>query len=175
RATRARPATAPERRPATTDARGAWRAPAAKVLLADSGHAMAWRRRPRLLRLLDQVQRSRSLADDEHPGLLVLRPVPMHLLAEMGDEAARGHGLHVVLVDLVAGRDPPGALEHGDEAVIGVEVRLAEIAGLEPIERHVESSLGRVAVQHHLVRPRGAGRIAPLVLIGRGVDDGGGI
>src|SRR5262245_64001781 len=98
---RARPATAPERRPATRDARVAWRASAAKVPLAGNGHAMAWRQRLRLLRLLDQVQRSRPFADDEHPRLFVLRPVPVHLLAEMGDEAARGHGLHVVFVDLI--------------------------------------------------------------------------
>src|SRR5262245_59274357 len=91
-----------------------------------------WLRR-RLLRLVDQVQRSWPLADDEHPGLLVLRPVPVHLFAEMGDEAARGHGLHVVLVDLVAGRHPPGALEHGDDAVVGMKVRLAEVAGLETV------------------------------------------
>src|SRR5262245_3862105 len=99
-------------------------------MLAGGGHAMAWRQRPRLLRLLDQCQRSRSLADDEHPRLLVLRPVPVHLLAEMRDEAARGHGLHVVLVDLVAGRDPPGALDHGDEAVVGVECGLLKLPGL---------------------------------------------
>src|SRR5262245_14512446 len=169
---RALPATARGRRTATRDARVAWRASAAKVPLAGSGHAMAWRQRLRLLRLLDQVQRSRPFADDEHPRLLVLRPVPVNLLAEMGDEAAGGHGLHVVLVDLVAARDPPRALEHGDEAIVGMKVRLAEIAGLEAVERDVEPGFGRVAMQHHLVRPRRAGRIAPLVLVGRGVDDG---
>src|SRR5215467_14696209 len=60
-----------------------------------------------LSRLLDQRQRSRSLADDEDPGFLVLGAVPMHLLAEMRDETAARHGHHILLVDLVAGCDPP--------------------------------------------------------------------
>src|SRR6516225_9582266 len=61
----------------------------------------------KLLCLLDQRQRSRSFANDEDPGFLVFGAVPMHLLAEMRDETAARHGHHIVLVDLVAGCDPP--------------------------------------------------------------------
>ena len=96
----------------------------------------------------------------------------MHLLAEMGDETAARHGHHIVLVDFVAGCDPPRAFDHGDEAIVGMEVRFAEVAGLESIEHDVEPALGGIAVQDHLVGAGGAGRIAPLVLIGQSVDDG---
>src|SRR5262245_27803057 len=129
----------------------------------------------KLLCLLDQRQRSRSFANDEDPGFLVLSAVPMHLLAEMGDETAARHGDHVVFVDFVAGCDPPRALDDGDEAIGGMEMRLAEVAGLESIEDDVGSALGRIALQHNLVGAGGTGRIAPLVLIGQSVDDGGGI
>src|SRR5262244_3671635 len=128
-----------------------------------------------LSRLLDQRQRTRSLANDEDPGFLILGAVPMHLLAEMRDETAARHGDHVVFVDFVAGCDPPRAFDHGDEAIIGMEMRLAEVAGLESIEDDVEPTLGRIALQDDLVCAGGAGRIAPLVLIGQSVDDGGGI
>src|SRR5262245_60308389 len=146
--------------------------------------ALAWRRAAsradprnprRLPRFLDQRQRSRSFANDEDPGFLILSAVPMHLLAEMGDETAAGHGNHIVFVDFVAGCDPPRAFDHGDEAIVGMEMRLAEVAGLESIEDDVEPTLGRIALQDDLVGAGGAGRIAPLVLIGQSVDDGGGL
>src|SRR5262249_42185357 len=109
-----------------------------------------------LPRLLDQRQRARSLANDEDPGFLILGAVPMHLLAEMGDETAARHGDHIVLVDFVAGCDPPRAFDHGDEAIIGMEMRLAEVARLESIEDDVEPALGRIAVQDDLVCAGGA-------------------
>src|SRR3981189_3835810 len=91
------------------------------------------RARALALRPLDRSRRCRPFADDEPPRLLVLGAVPMHLLAEVGDEGAGPHRHHVLLVDLVAGRDPPGSLENGDEAIVGMEMRLAEIARLEAI------------------------------------------
>src|SRR5262249_9297438 len=91
--------------------------------------------RKRLVRRLDEVERPWSLADDEQPSLLIFGAVPMHLLGEMGDEGARRHGNHVDFVVLVAGCHPPCALNHGDEAVVGMEVRLAEVARLEPVEQ----------------------------------------
>src|SRR6516164_7749750 len=129
----------------------------------------------KLLCLLDQRQRSRSFANDEDPGFLVLGAVPMHLLAEMRDETAARHGDHIVLVDFVAGCDPPSAFDHGDEAIVGMEVRLAEVARLESIEDDVEAGLGRIAVQDHLVGACSTGRVTPLVLIGQNVGDGSGI
>src|SRR5262249_43779846 len=128
-----------------------------------------------LVRRVDQSERSRSLANDEDPGFLVLGAVPMHLPAEMRDETAARHGHHIVFVDFVAGCDPPRAVDHGDEAIVGMEMRLAEVAGLESIEDDVEPALGRIALQDDLVGAGGAGRIAPLVLIGQSVDDGSGI
>ena len=50
-------------------------------------------------------------------------------------------------------------------------MRLAEIARLEPVQHDVRTGLGRIAVQHDLVHARGAGRIAPLVLVRQGVHD----
>src|SRR5215475_10075983 len=129
----------------------------------------------KLLCLLDQRQRSRSFANDEDPGFLVLGAVPMHLLAKMRDETAARHGDHIVFVDFVAGCHPPRAFDHGDEAIVGMEMRLAEVARLETVEDDVGSALGRIALQDDLVGACGAGRIAPLVLIGQSVDDGSGI
>src|SRR5262249_5413725 len=85
------------------------------------------------------------------PRLLILGVGPMHLLAEMRDETAARHGDHIVFVDFVAGCDPPRALDHGDEAIVGMEMRLAEVAGLESIEDDVGPALGRIALQHDLV------------------------
>src|SRR5436190_10509863 len=104
-----------------------------------------------LFRHLHQTERSWALADDEHPGFFVFGAVPMHLLAEMRDEAAGRHGNHIVLVGLVAGGHPPSPFDHGDEAIVGMEVRLAEIARLEPVERYIQARLGRVSMQDNLV------------------------
>src|SRR5262249_39175771 len=100
-----------------------------------------WRHDPRnprkVPRFLDQRQRSRSFANDEDAGFLILGAVPMHLLAEMRDETAARHGDHIVFVDFVAGCDPPRAFDHGDEAIVGMEMRLAEVARFESIEGDV--------------------------------------
>jgi hypothetical protein len=123
-----------------------------------------------LVRRVDEGPRCRSLANDEQPSLFVFRAVPMHLLAEMGHEAACRHRYRVLCVELVAGCNPPRALEHRDEAVIGMEVRLAENSRLESVENHIRSALGRIAVQHDLIDARRAGRIAPFVLIRQRID-----
>src|SRR5216683_7053443 len=86
-----------------------------------------------LLRLFHPRQGRGSLAHDDQPGFLVLGAVPVHLLGEVRDERAGRHGDGEVGIELVAGGDPPGAFDHGDEAVIGMEVRPAEIARLEPV------------------------------------------
>jgi hypothetical protein len=91
----------------------------------------------------------------------------MHLLGEMGDEAACRHGYHIFFIDLVPGRHPPRAFHHRDEAVVGMEVWLAEISRLESIENHVRFVLGRIAMQHDLIRARHAGGVAPFRLDGQ--------
>src|SRR5262245_66451829 len=63
-----------------------------------------------LSRLLDQRQRSRSLANDQDPGFLLLRAVPRHLLAEMRDATAARHRDHCLLGVFVAGSYPPTLL-----------------------------------------------------------------
>src|SRR5262249_46993233 len=94
-----------------------------------------------LLGFLNQGQRAWSFADNEHPCLLVLGAIPVHLFGKMRDETTGAHRRHVLLVGaLVAGGHPPGALDHGDEAVVGMEMRLAEIARLEPVEHDVGSA-----------------------------------
>src|SRR6516164_6039618 len=102
--------------------------------------------RERLVHRFDVGERAGSVADDEHPGLLVLGAVPMHLLGEVGDEAAGRHRHHFVLVEFVSGRDPPRSFDHGDEAIVGMEVRLAEVARLETVENDVGAGLGRIAM-----------------------------
>jgi len=118
---------------------------------------------------------SRSIRFSLPVPLLVLGAVPMHLLAEMRDETAARHGDHIVFVDFVAGCDPPRAFDHGDEAIVGMEMRLAEVARLESIENDVEPALGRIALQDDLVGACSTGRVALLVLIGQSVDDGSGV
>src|SRR5260221_13378021 len=56
--------------------------------------------RIRLLRFLDARERRRSFAHDDQPGFLVLRSIPMHLLGEMRDERAGGHGHGEVGIEL---------------------------------------------------------------------------
>src|SRR5262249_11667050 len=85
------------------------------------------------LRLFDPRAGRRAFADDQDNRILLLRAVPVHLLAEMGHERPLAHRHRLVGVELVAGADPPGALEHRDEAVVGVEMRAAEIVAVEPL------------------------------------------
>src|SRR5712692_7911319 len=110
----------------------------------------------RLLRLLDARQGRGSFAHDDQPGFLVLRSVPMHLLGEMRDERAGGHRHREARIELVARGDPPGALDHGDETVVGMKVRPAEVARLEAVHDHVQPGLFRIADEHRLVDVGGA-------------------
>src|SRR5205823_12677161 len=95
----------------------------------------------------------------------------MDLLAEMSDEAAGWHGCDIVFVDLVAGCHPPCAFDHDDEAVIGMEVGIAEISCLELVENHIRPALSRIAVHHKMVHALRAARVAPYVLLRPIVDD----
>src|SRR5437879_10077829 len=57
--------------------------------------------RIRLLLLLDARQGRGPFAHDDQPGFLVLRSVPVHLLGEMRDERAGGHGHSEPRIELV--------------------------------------------------------------------------
>src|SRR5216684_4659176 len=118
-----------------------------------------------LLRLLDARQGRGSFAHDDQPGFLVLGAVPMHLLGEMRDERAGGHRYREIRIELVARGDPPGALDHGDEAIVRMKVRAAEVARPEPVHDHVQAGFFRIADEHRLVDAGGSGRVAPLELI----------
>src|SRR5215470_11127731 len=75
----------------------------------------------------------RSLAHDQENGVLVLGAIPMHLLTVMGHETAGRHWNSAVLgVEFRTGTYPPGALQHDDVAVVGMEMRAAEMIALGP-------------------------------------------
>src|SRR3954447_19212623 len=88
------------------------------------------------LLLFSRRGRSRSFAHDQEHGVLVLGAIPMHLLAEMGHEAAGGHRRGVGGIEFRSRADPPGTLQHGDVAVVGMEVRPAEMIALQPFRHH---------------------------------------
>src|SRR5262249_31753404 len=105
--------------------------------------------RDRSLLLFDTGAGRRAFADDEDERVLILGAVPVHLLAEMGHEGAGAHRDRVVQIPLAAAADPPGALQHRDEAIVGMEVRLAEVIALEPlVHDDVEPGLTGIAGQH---------------------------
>src|SRR6202040_567285 len=91
----------------------------------------------------------RSFANNEEDGVLILCAIPMHLLAEMGHKGAGRHGNRVRGIEYVAGAHPPGSLEHGDEAVVWMKMRPAEIVACEPfVQNDIEARLFRIADQY---------------------------
>src|SRR6266571_5279191 len=76
----------------------------------------------------------------------------------MCDERAGGHRHREAGIEFVAGGDPPGALDDGDEAVVRMKVRPAEVARLETVHDHVQPGLFRVADEYRLVDAGGASR-----------------
>src|SRR6516164_10105018 len=70
---------------------------------------------------------------------------------------------------------PPRPAQHGDEPVVGMEVRPAEMVALEPLVEHdVKPGLRRVAHEHRVLRAGGAWRI-PFDLVGKFVGERRGI
>src|ERR1700760_4044590 len=124
-----------------------------------------------LLLLGDFRRGRRPFSHDQEHGVLVLGAVPVHLLAVMGDEAAGGHRNRALLrIEFRSRTDPPRSLQHHDVAVIGVEVRAAEMVALGPlVVDHVEAGLGGIADHHRLLRAARADR-TPWNLIGKLVD-----
>src|SRR5262245_9441917 len=81
----------------------------------------------------------------------------MHLLAEMGYEGAGRQRNAVIGIECRSAAHPPRPAEHGDESVVGMEVRPAEMIALEPLVEHdVKSRLRRVADEHRVLRAGGA-------------------
>src|SRR5205807_5336251 len=71
-------------------------------------------------------------------------------------------------IELAPAADPPGALEHGDEAIVGMEVRTAEVVALEPfVDHQVEPGPVGIAGQHGAAVAAGA---LPLDVVRQLVD-----
>src|SRR5262249_58522570 len=77
-----------------------------------------------------------SVAEDQNGSVLVLGAVPMHLFAEMGHERTGWQRNAIIGIEIRAAAHPPRAAEHGDEAVVGMEVRTAEMVSFEPFVAH---------------------------------------
>jgi hypothetical protein len=89
----------------------------------------------------------------------------------MGDKGAGGKANAVVGIECRSAAHPPRPAQHGDEAVVGMEVRPAEMVALEPFDAHdVKPRLRRVAHEHRVLHAGGAGRI-PFDLVGQFVGD----
>jgi len=81
------------------------------------GAAERWQKR--LLRLFHPGDCGGALAYNKDNRILVFGAIPMHLLAEMGDEGTCGHGHCIGRIELIAGTDPPRALEQDNKTVMG--------------------------------------------------------
>src|ERR1700720_60398 len=117
----------------------------------------------------------RALADDQQYGILRLGAVKMHLLTEMGHERARRHRHRSIGIKLGAAADPPGSAQHCDEAIVRVEMRIAEMVSRGPFGHNdVKTFLCRIASENRTVCTR-CTRWSPLDLIRQLESDGGGI
>src|SRR2546423_10644933 len=65
---------------------------------------------------------------------------------------------------------PGGAVDHGDEAVVWMIVRVAEAVGFELVDDDIKPGLAQIAVENGLIGRDLVGRVSPLELVGR---DGG--
>jgi hypothetical protein len=100
----------------------------------------------------------------------------MHLEGVIDHEGALGQLDRAGRIDHRAGAFPPGAVDHGDDAIVGMEVRTAEAIRLELVDVDVQrAGLLGVAIEHRPVGRDLVGRIGPHELIGRLEDDGLGI
>ena len=90
----------------------------------------------------------------------------MHRVGDIGGEGAGGHRIGLALVIDVGGAHPPGAGNHIGPAIRGVEMRLAEIAGIPFDQNGVRAGLIRVAEQGGRLHRAGGGA-APLDIFGR--------
>ena len=122
-----------------------------------------------LLRLFYPGACRGALAHNKENRILVLGAIPVHLLAEMGDEGTCWHRYGIGRVKFIAGTNPPRALEHRNEAVIGMKMRATKVVTCEPFVDHdIKARLFRVADEHRAAVTAGT---LPLDLIRQFVDD----
>jgi len=98
------------------------------------GSAEQWQKR--LLRFFHPRACRGTLAHNKENRVLLLGAIPVHLLAEMSGEATCGHGDGIGRIELITGTDPPRALEHRDETVVGMKMRATEVVTCEPFVDH---------------------------------------
>ena len=79
--------------------------------------AEQWKKR--LLRFFHPRACRGALAYNKENRVLVLGAIPVHLLAEMGDEGTCWHGHGIGRIKFIAGTYPPRALEHGMKRSLG--------------------------------------------------------
>ncbi len=124
----------------------------------------------------DRRVRGRAVAGDEIGTGLLLGAVPVHLEGVIDHEGALGQPHRAGGIDHRAGAFPSGAVDHSDDAVIGMDVRTAEAVRLELVDVDVErAGLLRIAVEHGAVGLDLVGRIGPHELVRRLEDDGLGV
>ena len=127
--------------------------------------------------LLDfRRNRSQRAVHEDGDGAITglrLGAVIMHAIDQIGQHRALGigHGIVVGVID-IAGRDPPGAVDHHRIAGMLMIMRMAEMAGM-PFDQF-QAGAGRVRIPD---RPGGVAGLAllPLDLIGHQGDGMGGI
>src|SRR5256885_6874527 len=81
---------------------------------------------PIALFLLRRRRGRRTFTHDQENGVFVLGAIPMYLFAEVRDKASRRHRRGVGRIEFRSRTNPPSALQHGDETVVGVEVGRSE-------------------------------------------------
>src|SRR4029077_17812694 len=85
-----------------------------------------------------------------------LGAVEMYPARVVHHETPRRHRNRAVGIEFRAGADPRRSLEHGDEAVVGMEVRPAEMIARGPLDHNrIESRFRRFAGQHCGLNPGG--------------------
>src|SRR6185437_13732427 len=92
---------------------------------------------------LGRRRRLRTVADNEQDRLLVLGAVVVNAARVVHHNASCRHRNRAAGVEFRAGADPPRSLQHGDEAVMRMEVRSAEVIARSPLYHDgIESRLG---------------------------------
>src|SRR5215831_6184231 len=123
----------------------------------------------RLLRFFHPGACRGALAHNKENRVLLLGAIPVHLFAEMGDEGTGGHRHGIGRIELIAGTNPPRALEHRDETIVGMKMWATEVVTCQPFVDHdIKARLFRVADEHRVAVTTGT---LPLDLVRQFVDN----